>query len=154
MRRLKSYAMFESNFAMINKMESRLRELTRMVFELSIDHIDAGGYLGYEMSLSSPREGELYHEGTESISIAKGMIDGKNQDIDFECESAQWVEAVLEEGMKPTAWFYLMTEDQDNPTHSHQHTGLRFDEEKTLELRDRALEELTREWKDIKIWIG
>lgn len=150
MRRLKSYAMFESNFERIDKMESRLRELTQMVFELSIEHIDAGGYLGYAMTVPSPQEGELYHEGTPAVSIAKGMIDSQNQDINFEYDSVQWVEAVLEEGMKPNAWFYLMTEDPNTRFAS----AINFDEEKTAELRDRALDTLKEYFNDIKIWIG
>lgn len=150
MKRIKSYLMFESNRNLIEQMEIDLRALTRQVFELSLEHIDDGGYLGYAMTIPSPKEGQLYHEETPRVSIASGMIDSENQEINFEYDSVDWVEQSLAEGMKPAVWFYLLTE---NPN-SRFAKEINFDEEKTLELQERALDELKEEWKGITIWIG
>lgn len=150
MRIIKSYALFEKKYERLEKMESDLRSLTRQVFELSLEHIDEGGYLGYAMSIPGPNEGTLYHEGTPRVIIASGMIDSENQEINFNYDSVDWVEQALSEGMKPAVWFYLLTE---NPN-SRFAKEINFDEEKTLELQERALDELKEEWKGITIWIG
>ena len=150
MKRIKSYALFESKYERLEKMESDLRELTRQVFELNLEHIDEGGYLGYAMTIPSPQEGGLYHEETQRLSIARGMIDSENQEINFEYDNADWVEQSLAAGMKPAAWFYLLTEN----TKSRFGKEINFDQEKTEELQERALDELKMEWKGITIWIG
>lgn len=149
MKRIKSYLLFESNRDLIEQMERDLRALTRQVFELSLEHIDEGGYLGYAMTIPSPQEGQLYHEKTPSISIANGMIDSENQEINFEYDSVNWVEQALSEGMKPAVWFYLLTENPNS-----RFDFINFDQEKTEELQERALDELKEEWKGITIWIG
>lgn len=150
MRIIKSYALFEKKYERLEKMESDLRSLTRQVFELCLEHIDDGGYLGYAMTIPSPQEGQLYHEETPRVSIASGMIDSENQDINFEYDSVDWVEQALSEGMKPAVWFYLLTEN----TNSRFSKEINFDQEKTDELQERALEELKEDWKGITIWIG
>jgi hypothetical protein len=150
MRIIKSYAMFESNINLLENMESDLRELTKQVFELSLEHIDEGGYLGYAMTIPSPQDGQLYHEEKPRVSIAKGMIDHEKQDIVFEYDSIDWVEQALSEGMKPGVWFYLLTEN----TNTKFGQEINFDHEKTEELKERALDELQSEWKGITIWIG
>jgi len=149
MRIIKSYAIFESTFERVEKMEQDLRELTNQVFMLSIDHIDNGGYLGYAITIPSPEEG-LYHENTPNISIAKGMIDSEKKDINFEYDSIKWVEQALSEGLKPGIWFYLLTEN----TNTRFASEINFDHEKTEELKERALDELQNEWNNIRIWIG
>jgi hypothetical protein len=150
--------MFENNKNLLEQMESDLRELTNQVFELSLEHIDEGGYLGYAMTVPSPQEGHtsltstfpvLYHEKKPNVSIAKGMIDHKKQDIIFEYDSVDWVEQALSEGMKPAVWFYLLTENPNS-----RFDFINFDQEKTEELQERALDELKEEWKGITIWIG
>jgi len=150
MRIIKSYAMFESNINLLENMESDLRELTKQVFELSLEHIDEGGYLGYAMTIPSPQDGQLYHEEKPRVSIAKGMIDHEKQDIVFEYDSIDWVEQALSEGMKPGVWFYLLTENSNTKFGQE----INFDHEKTEELKERALDELQSEWKGITIWIG
>ena len=150
MKRIKSYLIFESNRNLIEQMERDLRALTRQVFELSLEHIDEGGYLGYAMTIPSPQEGQLYHEKTPRVSIASGMIDSENQEINFEYDSVDWVEQALSEGMKPAVWFYLLTEN----TNTRFGKEINFDQEKTEELQERALDELKEEWKGITIWIG
>jgi hypothetical protein len=150
MKRIKSYAMFENNKNLLEQMERDLRELTKQVFELSLEHIDEGGYLGYAMTVPSPQEGLLYHEEKPNVSIAKGMIDHKKQDIIFEYDSVDWVEQALSDGMKPAVWFYLLTEN----TNTKFGQEINFDHEKTEELKERALDELQNEWKGITIWIG
>lgn len=150
MKRIKSYALFEARHERLEKMESDLRELTRQVFELSLEHIDDGGYLGYAMSIPGPNEGKLYHEDTLRVIIASGMIDSENQEINFEYDSVDWVEQSLAEGMKPGVWFYLLTEN----TNSRFGKEINFDQEKTEELQQRALDELKEQWKGITIWIG
>ena len=149
MRRIKSYAMFESNKNLLEQMESDLRELTNQVFMLSIEHIDEDGYLGYSMTIPSPNEGQLYHEKTPNTSIASGMINHENRDIVFEYDSVNWVEQALSEGMKPAVWFYLLTANPNS-----RFDFINFDQEKTEELQERALDELKEEWKGITIWIG
>jgi hypothetical protein len=141
--------MFENNKNLIEQMESDLRELTKQVFELSLEHIDEGGYLGYAMTVPSPQDGLLYHEEKPNVSIAKGMIDHEKQDIVFEYDSVDWVEQALSEGMKPAVWFYLLTENPNS-----RFNFINFDQEKTEELQERALDELKEEWKGITIWIG
>jgi hypothetical protein len=150
MKRIKSYLLFESNRDLIEQMERDLRALTRQVFELSLEHIDEGGYLGYVMTIPSPHKGQLYHEETPKISIASGMIDSENKEINFEYDSVDWVEQALSEGMKPAVWFYLLTEK----TNTRFGKEINFDQEKTEELQERALDELKEEWKGITIWIG
>jgi hypothetical protein len=142
--------MFESNINLLENMESDLRELTKQVFELSLEHIDEGGYLGYAMTIPSPQDGQLYHEEKPRVSIAKGMIDHEKQDIVFEYDSIDWVEQALSEGMKPGVWFYLLTENSNTKFGQE----INFDHEKTEELKERALDELQSEWKGITIWIG
>lgn len=149
MKRIKSYAMFENNKNLLEQMESDLRELTNQVFMLSIEHIDEDGYLGYSMTIPSPHEG-LYHEKTPNISIATGMINHENRDIVFEYDSVNWVEQALSEGMKPAVWFYLLTEN----TNTRFGKEINFDQKKTEELQERALDELKEDWKGITIWIG
>lgn len=155
MRIIKSYALFESKYERLEKMESDLRELTRQVFELSLEHIDEGGYLGYSMTLPEPHEG-LYHEETPRITIAKGMLSSDDQEIKFEYDNVDWVEQSLAEGTKPAVWFYLLTENPDTRFAylSNLSQSVNFDQEKTEELRERALDELKMEWKGITIWIG
>jgi hypothetical protein len=150
MRRIKSYAMFESNINLVENMQRDLRELTKQVFELSLEHIDEGGYLGYAMTIPSPQDGQLYHEEKPRVSIANGMIDHEKQDIVFEYDNIDWVEQALSEGMKPGVWFYLLTEN----TNTKFGQEINFDHEKTEELKERALDELQSEWKGITIWIG
>ena len=150
MKRIKSYALFEARHERLEKMERDLRALTKQVFELSLEHIDAGGYLGDAMSIPGPNEGGLYHEDTLRVKIASGMIDSENQEINFEYDSVDWVEQSLAEGMKPGVWFYLLTEN----TNTRFGKEINFDQEKTEELQKNALDELKMEWKGITIWIG
>ena len=78
------------------------------------------------------------------------MIDCENLEINFEYDRVDWVEQSLAEGMKPGVWFYLLTEN----TNSRFGKEINFDQEKTEELQQRALDELKLEWKGITIWIG
>lgn len=152
MKHLKSYMLFEENRDALSQMESDIRSLAREVYELSIEHIDNGGYLGYAITVESPHEGMLQHEDKPRQSIASGMLSSQDrpEDIQFEYDSAEWVEQSLKEGMRPGAWFYLLTEN----TNSRFTQEINFDHGLTEELKERALDELKESWPGIKVWIG